>query len=495
MSDHLSDQEKQTTQQLLDFMTGELGWSLEDAKKQLTSQVKYPYKDDGFFKPIFKSAYGQEIKVKEIPDYMGYASYIKDVMHIKSNDAYTYYWDKTHYKHATQIMLHNICLKETMHKAEPAQLDNFKKQLMALSYADVTELQPPKGLINLANGVLDVKKVTLFEHDPAHFFRYVLEHDYDASTDCPNFKKFLKFVFNGNKDLFDLTFEIFGYCLMGGDPMAHKAFILHGDGRNGKSTWLYALKALLGTANTSAVSMKLLGRPFSMIQMDGKLANIVEESPAEIDPEDFKNVVGGGWVTAAHKGKPEFSLKIDSRLFFATNRLPRFNDTSIGIKDRLLIIPFNRYITAEERDYKIYSKIAKEMPGIINMSLAGLERFVARGCKFERIKAVEDMLGMYINESDSVYQWAEDHLEWTGSKDDFCITDEIYKHYIRKMDEYRQRAVGLNEFRRRIGRKYFQMYEENGVKFDKNTSGRTMVSGARKFGAWCVKGPLGHNAW
>lgn len=489
MSDDLSDQEKQNVDSLLKFMTEDLGYTMDYAKEQLIGNIKYPYKEDGFFKPVFKTAYGQQIKIKEIPDYIGYATYIKDTMYIKSNDAYTYYWDTTHYKHATHTMLHNICLKRTMYKAEPIQLDNFKKQLLSLSYADIAELYPPKRMINLKNGVLDVSNAKLSKHDPVNFFRYVLDHEYDPDADCPNFKKFLRFVFNDNNDLYDLTFEIFGYCLIGGDPVAHKAFVLHGDGRNGKSTWLYALRTLLGPANASAVSMRLLGKPFSMIQMDGKLANIVEESPAEIDPEDFKNIVGGGLVTAAHKGKPEFSLKIDSRLFFATNKLPRFNDTSIGIKDRLLIIPFDRYINAEERDHGINNKIHGEMSGIINMSLHGLRNFLNRGCKFKRIKAVDEMLNIYINESDSVHQWAEEYLEWTGNDIDFCSTDAVYKHYLREMDEFHQRPVGLNEFRRRVNKKYLQLYGQNGDEFKEYGLRRATIEGQRKCGARRVKGP------
>lgn len=459
--------------EIIDFYVKDLGKTREEAIQIVGLNNKYPSKDNGFFTPQFKLLEnGTRVQNGEKPNYTEYAHYIKDTYHTKSDDAYCYVWNGTHYDYATFTFLDNLCLRETKYKVTPPQLGNFKKHLMAASYTVADNLVTPIGKINMVNGVLDVKTKKLEPHNPNYFFRYCLKHKYDANAQCPNFMKFLNFVFGDSSILPALTLEIFGYCLLGGDPVTHKAFLLYGEGRNGKSTWLDTLRELLGYHNTAAVSMKLLGKPFSMVQLDGKLANIVEESPAEIDPEDFKNIVGGGMVTASHKGKPEYQLKVDSRLFFATNKLPRFNDASSGIRERLLILPFNRYISEQDRDTDIKNKLKKEIPGIINMVLHALDDFVDRKYKFPRLTELDKVLDEYIKESDSVHSWAFEFLEFTDSLNDFVVTNELFKKYVANCSEFHIRPVGINEFRRRIKKVYTTLYTSRGNLFNDSTDGR-----------------------
>lgn len=469
--------------EIIDFYVNDLGKTREEALEIIGLENKYPSRSNGFFVPQYKYIDGNKIKIGEKPNYIEYADYFKDHYNTKSDDGFCYVYNGTHYDFATNTYLDQLCIKETKSKTTPAQLNNFRKMVYANSFCKMNGLVPPIGKINMKNGVLDIKTSKIEPHNPKYFFRYCLGYDYDPTAACPHFIKFLKYIFGDESILPALTFEIFGYCLLGGDPVTHKAFLLYGEGRNGKSTWLDILRELLSHENTAAVSMKLLGKPFSMVQLDGKLANIVEESPAEIDPEDFKNIVGGGMVTASHKGKPEYQLKIDSRLFFATNKLPRFNDATTGIKDRLLIIPFNRYIKEADRDTDIKNKLKREIPGIINMALASLTDFIDRGYKFPRLDELDKVLDEYINESDSVHTWSKEFLQWTNDENDFVETTDLFKKYFTHAKEFNIRPVGINEFRRRIKKYYSAQYQGNNIEFTDDNAGRKMVHGNRLRGA------------
>ena len=237
------------------------------------------------------------------------------------------------------------------------------------------------GFVNLANGILEAKTNELRPHSSNYFFKYILPHRYDPSAECPRFREFLNFIFDNDPQYTDLTAEIFGYCLLGGNQFLHKSFVLYGSGRNGKSTWLEILQSLLGQTNISSVSLANLTKPFSVVNLDGKLANIVDETPNDqINAEAFKTATSGGWLTGAHKGKPEYPVRCNARFLFASNKIPNFSETTVGLKERLYFIKFSKFIEADSRDPYIKEYIvANEMAGVLNFALAGLKTRLDRG--------------------------------------------------------------------------------------------------------------------
>ena len=76
------------------------------------------------------------------------------------------------------------------------------------------------------------------------------------------------------REVIPIIHEIAGLCLYSGNPM-RKAFMFLGAGRNGKSTVLNLIRALLGKGNCSAVSIQTLSENrFAPADLFGKLANI-----------------------------------------------------------------------------------------------------------------------------------------------------------------------------------------------------------------------------
>jgi len=413
-----------------------LGIDPEKPLKSLQESLEYPSRAFGFFDD-------------KHPQFSELAKFLKNERHLVSDDSCSYLWIDDHYQMVSKLHIQNMISRLTQDQSKPHHIEAFYKMALVESFKPLDQMRNPIGMINVNNGVLDLETRRLEKPDPKRFFKYKIKHNFVPGARCPTFIEFLNFVFLGNEELIKLTAQIFGYTLLGGDPFAHKAFLLYGEGRNGKSTFLFVLQNLLGLPNVSSVSMKMLGKPFSMIRLDGKLANIVEESPAEIDQEEFKNVVSGGHVTAAMKHKPEFDLKVDARLFFATNKIPRFNDTSIGNRERLCIIPFSRYIKPEERDVGIFQRLLSEMPGILNFALDGLEDFMATK-KFMKVRVVEDMLEQYMTETDSVFDWCEQHLLFDPDSSEKIQVNHLFKIYKIDAPETGQKPVGYIEFSRRL---------------------------------------------
>lgn len=387
---------------------------------------------------------------RKTPDYLGLAQYFSDELKLLSSDGVMYIYDDGQYSQVSPLGLKHRILRVSNFEVRAEHLDRFANHVRAVAFKS-QGMRPPSGLVNLANGVLAIKEGKLLPHSSDYFFKYKLDHVYNPNAQCPKWLEFLDFVFEGNQELINLSAQIFGYAVLGGEPFLHKAFLLYGDGRNGKSTWLDVLTSLLGKANVSSVSMSMLDKPFSVVSLDGKLANIKGESPNDvINSEAFKSAVGGEFLTAAHKGLPEYDLKIDARLFFAANDLPKFHDTTMGAFSKLCIIPFDRFIKPSERLPAYSHELIKEMSGILNWALGGLKELLKTGALPE-VFAIEGVMEEYRIESDSVFAWSKERtvLDPSGQ---WVLARSFYSSYVAYCEFNCFKAVNPITFAKRFRR-------------------------------------------
>ena len=95
------------------------------------------------------------------------------------------------------------------------------------------------------------------------------------------------------------------------DNTAQKAFLLVGDGANGKGTFLRLMGETLGKQNISAIPLqKLATDRFAKAGLYGRLANIAGDISSErlAETADFKGIVGGDMQMGEHKYGHPFSF-------------------------------------------------------------------------------------------------------------------------------------------------------------------------------------------
>lgn len=282
------------------------------------------------------------------------------------------------------------------------------------------------GKINFKNGVLDLNgdDGALLPHTPEYGFRGVLPYDFDPEAKCPVFQKWLNGVMLGDKELVAVVQEYMGYIVRGGEYKYHKALWLGGVGRNGKSTFIDVLKALIGAGNYSVISIKaLINDKFVGAELDGKIANFSEEtSPEELkDSGPFKNLTGDGEILAQKKFGDPYHFRNKGKLVMTYNQIPDLSDLSPGMLSRPLIVPFEKIIEEHEQDQGIKKKLFKELNGVFNFALEGWHRLEEQG-GFTKSERSELALTKIKEESCNVFQWVENHVERVGA-------DEGGKHY------------------------------------------------------------------
>ncbi len=289
-------------------------------------------------------------------------------------------------------------------------------------------------LINLKNGLLNVRKCVsgkaqpMHAHSPAFFTTSCLTFPYNDKATCPRWVQFLDEVLP-NPELQRMIQQIMGLFLIP-DASYQSFWVLLGQAGTGKSTISHVLSKLLGDDNVSNASLDQLSDRFIPITLLGKLANL----SSEIETQDLKsgeklikNIVGQDKIALEEKYKPAIHTKITARLLFTCNQLPLFKDYGGSIGRRLIIIPMDKKIPREKQDIGLRDDLDEELPGIFNWALDGLKDLKTNGLFQAAVskKAVKEHLA----EGKPWEGWIVDTLDYdpTYSSDLGCT--EVYQHF------------------------------------------------------------------
>jgi putative DNA primase/helicase len=270
------------------------------------------------------------------------------------------------------------------------------------------------------------------------------------------FEKFLDEVLirkDGSRDeeLKILIQEIFGYCLTN-STAAHKAFFFYGSGRNGKSVLLNILSKLIDPKYISNMTIQNLSKNnFALGNLIGKRVNIAgEEESNYIKSDLFKCLVAGDPITADRKHRDPIEFKPQVKFIFGTNEIPVFDSANTAIRERIMLIPFNKYITEEEQDRSLSKKLEHELDQIFVWALNGAKRLVHNGYKFTVPQSVKEMAEVFSEEQSSVLEFIKEECHITGDREDFVIPSVLYADYQEWCKDNGRMAKGSKKFRKDI---------------------------------------------
>jgi P4 family phage/plasmid primase-like protien len=292
-------------------------------------------------------------------------------------------------------------LREILHSLLPdiwtSNLEASYMEALKVEAPRVESLDSDKGYINLENGMLSLNDFQLIPHDKSYYSSIRVPIIYNSTASCPQFMRFLSDIFEGDKDRIALIGEVLGYCITA-ENQAHKAILFFGRGSNGKSVLADVLANLCGIENVSSVPLQELDNAFARYELVDKLVNLATENEVSKDglnTQYFKSIVSGDPIRVEKKYEQGFTYKPFCKLVFALNNLPYSRDKSFGFERRLLIVPFNRTFSKDERDPRLIDKLKMELPGILNFALEGLKRLRKNNYEFSSSKAVDEAVEEY----------------------------------------------------------------------------------------------------
>ncbi|MHC0455545.1 DNA primase family protein [Clostridium perfringens] len=339
---------------------------------------------------------------------------------IYENGVYNISGEKEAGRIIMDYMLPNYCIM--------ASIRDCREQWDILVSKDFDDFNRNPYLVNVRNGLLDIRDMSFKEHTPSYLSTVQLNVEYNPQVDCPQFKKFLNEVLDCK--LIPLVQEIVGYLLTT-NTASQKAFVFWGPARTGKSTLLWVVEyLLLGKKNVSNIPWQEIGDKFKTAELLGKLANVFSDLPSKSidDTGIFKVVTGEDYLMAEKKNKNPFKFKPFARLVFSCNELPRnYVDRTEGFYRRLIIVPFNRQIEKNKIDKALKYKFQREKEGILNWALEGLKRLYENNFEFSENELTDGVKKEYKRENNNVISFVEECCELDGLFS--CSRIELYEAY------------------------------------------------------------------
>jgi putative DNA primase/helicase len=268
-------------------------------------------------------------------------------------------------------------------------------------------------LLGVENGVIDLQAGIFRRGAKEDFITKMAGCPYAAQAEAPRWLQFLREIFPDDAQLIAYVQKLVGYTLTGSTREQMFPF-LHGDGANGKTTFIETLTALAGDYGQRASQALLVacdnGRePMNEIARLRGARLVVGSETREGDrlaENRIKDMTGGDTLTGRFLYREAFDFIPTLKLWMFGNHRPQIRGTDHGIWRRVRLIPFNVQIADNKRDGSLQSKLREELPGILNWAIRGCLLWQREGLASPyRVTAAtgqyredEDVLGDFLTE-------------------------------------------------------------------------------------------------
>lgn len=310
------------------------------------------------------------------------------------------------------------------------------------------DMDKSKELFNVSNGILDLRSGKLYNHDSKQYLSKISHVEYTDKIDAPMWQAFLKQIFNDDMELIDYIQKAVGYS-MSGSTREQCAFFCYGNGRNGKSTFLDMITAIMGDyasniqPETIMVQNRQGGANSDIARLKGArfVTTVEPDEGMRLKEGLIKQLTGGDIVTARHLYGKEFEFEPEFKLWMATNHKPIIRGRDEGIWRRMHLIPFTVQIPEDKVDKTLKHKLKKELTGILHWALEGCIKWQREGLKMPQ--AIKDAVNEYKSEMDVITAFLEDcTVRGPGE----VTSSDLYKAYSDWADENNEYKMSSRKF-------------------------------------------------
>lgn len=353
---------------------------------------------------------------------------------------------------------------ETIKHAYKCEAESKRRAMLTLAKYElpvqghVEKFDADPLLLNVANGIVDLKLGKLVLHDRSARMTKIAYVQYDAAAKCVEWEKFLVRVLSGDEAVISFLQRFVGYCLTG--DMREQVFVFFwGEGRNGKSTLCQTLLALLGDYAMPAPPHLLESKsnpahPAEIADLMGARLVICQETDdnKRLDEPLVKQLTGGDSLKARKMRQDFFTFVPTHKLILAGNHKPSIRGMDFAMWRRILLVPFLERISDEECDPTLPEKLRGELPGILAWAVRGCLEWQAKGLRAP--KKVQDATDNYKRESDVLRGFLEEHT--TRDADGEIKAAHLYTKYRSWCEATGERVMTQTALGRRLHEKGYE---------------------------------------
>jgi len=267
-------------------------------------------------------------------------------------------------------------------------------------------------LLNVQNGVLDVRTGELHPHSPTLLLTRIANAEWYPGAPAPQFHAFLERV-QPDPEVRAFLARLLGLAVVG-KVDEHLLPIMYGNGQNGKTVLLETVIKVLGD-HAGVVSRDVLidhgsAHPTGTADLFGLRFAVASESDAgaKLAEGTVKSLTGGDRIKARRMREDFWEFEPSHLVTLMSNHKPVVRGTDDGIWRRVLLVPFEVKITDAERVNDLQGKIAaSESAGVLGWLVRGYQEWITRGLDApqsvrvatENYRAESDDIGRFIEQT------------------------------------------------------------------------------------------------
>jgi P4 family phage/plasmid primase-like protien len=301
------------------------------------------------------------------------------------------------------------------------------------------ELNADPWVLNVENGLLDLRTGTLHPHDPAALCTKVAPVSYDPDATHPALDALLDVLDQDGRA--EYLRAIAGQALTG--EQAKRFYVWTGPSGTAKSTTADMLAAVLGPYAVAVDASSLLvnkhgpnagGARADLVAMFGARLAIAAELPngGRLDSAIVKRLTGGDPITArAPYATETLTFRPAHTLVMHANNDPKMDWSDDGMRHRMVPVPFT--VRPETPDPGVRATLLNDptaRAAVLAWATAGAVQWHANGQQDpEQPQLVKSRKTEYLLEQDPFSVWAEETLEKATDPQAWTPTADITNSY------------------------------------------------------------------
>ena len=239
------------------------------------------------------------------------------------------------------------------------------------------QMDTNRWLLNVQNGTIDLKTGELLPHRKSDLITKMVPVKYDPDATCSRWLEFLETIMAGDDEMVNYLCRVAGYALTG-DAGAQCLFVCHGNGQNGKSTYLNVKQSILedyalqtGFDTFTIKKNEGIRNDIARMRTARMVVAIETGDGKRLDEQVVKQLTGGDKVTARFLHQEHFEFRPQFKVFLAANQKPTIYGQDFAIWRRVKLIPFDVKIPPETRINNYERVLLEEKEGILNWMVFG----------------------------------------------------------------------------------------------------------------------------
>lgn len=251
---------------------------------------------------------------------------------------------------------HQDIAKAFRQRMSASRLSSLMGQLEAAAFVKQEFFSPPAHLLNVANGVVDLRSGNLSDHDPAYGFKQVTLGGYHPGRSHTDWESALGAL---SPEMASWFQSAVGQGVTGTSPLDDRANFLIGErASNGKSTVVMALDSALGGFAKLVSERVLVGgandHPTERMQLFGARIAIVEELPQRLVSSKLLKDLTGRKMVARRIRQDNVQWDSTHTVFVTSNHPVETDLVDRGAIRRVRVFPFEKeYVDVPSKPYHL----------------------------------------------------------------------------------------------------------------------------------------------